>query len=364
MMKITTGRVASNPTVIGLVFIITPNSKSMETTKELRAQRGEARFNKRKGAWAGTSLSVKEGQEWDKKKEMDFTYTNLDQFIRLSLGENAHFSNALYNGDYTLSLEEAQLRKYRFVAEQLGIRKGSKVLDLGCGWGGWLKFLKDEAGAHGIGVNLSEGQVDACRENGLEVYLQDARFVQPADFGRFDAVTAFGSFEHVATVQDHLSGRQDLVYDDYFKHVFNLLPAGGRFYMQSMVFSKNMIPYERIDINAPKDSDAYILALLTKHNPDSWLPYGHEHIIRVAEPYFKKVFYNSGRLDYVKTNREWTKLFYKFNLKKYLWFASLIPRYLTDKEFRYQLSLLRVRPNRVCFEREIMDHARLVFEKK
>jgi cyclopropane-fatty-acyl-phospholipid synthase len=76
------------------------------------------------------------------------------------------------------------------------------------------------------------------------------------------------------------------------------------------------------------------------------------------------VFYSSGRLDYVKTNREWTKLFYKFNLKKYLWFASLIPKFLTDKEFRHQLAILRVRPNRVCFEREIMDHSRLVFEKK
>jgi cyclopropane-fatty-acyl-phospholipid synthase len=85
-----------------------------------------------------------------------------------------------------------------------------------------------------------------------------------------------------------------------------------------MTFSKNMLPYEQFDINAPKDSDAYILALLTKHNPDSWLPYGYEHIIRAAAPYFKNVFYSSGRLDYVKTNKEWTKLYYKFTLKKYL----------------------------------------------
>ena len=53
------------------------------------------------GKWVGTSIGAEEGQQWDKKKEMDFTYTNLDTFIRLSLGENAHFSNAMYNGDYT-----------------------------------------------------------------------------------------------------------------------------------------------------------------------------------------------------------------------------------------------------------------------
>lgn len=321
-------------------------------------------LEKPSGKWEGSSVSAIEGQEWDKAKEMDFTYTNLDKFIRLSLGENAHFSNAMYNGDYSLTLDQAQTRKYEFVAESLGIKKDTRVMDLGCGWGGWLKYIKDKVGAKGIGVNLSRGQVASCRRNGLEVYLKDARFVKPEDFGTFDAVTAFGSFEHVSTVKDYLDGNQDKVYDDYFKHVANLLPKGGRFYMQSMVFSKNMIPYEKFDINAKdKTSSEYILALLTKHNPDSWLPYGHEHIIKAAAPYFKKIYYSSGRLDYIQTNREWTKLYYKFGLKKYLWYLSLIPKYFMDKEFRHQLALLRVRPNRVCFEREIMDHARLVFEK-
>lgn len=314
--------------------------------------------------WVGSSISEREGQTWDKKKEMDFTYSNIDKFIRTSLGENAHFSNAMYNGDFSLSLDEAQQRKYDFVIDQLGIKSGSKVLDLGCGWGDWLKYIRDTVGANGIGVNLSDAQTAACIETGLEVYLKDARYIKPENFGMFDAVTAFGSFEHVASVKDFLNGKQDEVYNDYFKHIFNLLPKGGRFYMQSMVFGKNMIPFEEIDINSPKGSDSYIMALLLKHNPDSWIPYGHEHILRLAEPYFKKVFYSDGRLDYINTNREWTKLFYKFNMKKYLWFASLLPKLITDKEFRHQLSVLRVRPNRVCFEREIMGHSRLVFEKK
>ncbi len=316
------------------------------------------------GKWRGNSKSHTEGQQWDKAKEMNFTYTNLDKFVRYSLGENAHFSNAFYDGDYSLTLDQAQEKKYRFVADQLRITKDSRVLDLGCGWGGWLMWLKKNIGCKAIGVNLSEGQAAACRKNGLEVYLKDARYVTPEDFGLFDAVTAFGSFEHVASVKDFTDGKQDAVYDDYFHHIFDLLKPGCRFYMQAMVFSKNMLPYEKFDINAPKGSDAYILALLTKHNPDSWLSYGHEHIIRVAEPYLKKIYYSSGRLDYIRTNREWTKLYYKFQWKKYLWYLSLIPKYFTDKEFRYQYDLLKVRPNRVCFEREIMDHARLVFEKK
>nr|WP_287938380.1 class I SAM-dependent methyltransferase [Algoriphagus sp.] len=314
-------------------------------------------------SWSGSSVSEREGQAWDKKKEMDFTYTNIDKFIRYSLGENAVFSNAWFDGDYSLSLEEGQRRKHEFVTKALGIKKEMRVLDLGCGWGGWLKYLKDEVGAEGIGVNLSDGQVNSCRKNGLTAYLKDARFVKPEDFGTFDAITAFGSFEHVATVKDYLEGRQDEVYQDYFRHVANLLNPGGKFYMQSMTFEKNMIPFDQIDIHAPKDSDSYIFALLLKHNPDSWVPYGYQHIVKTASPFLKNTFHSDGRLDYIHTNREWTKRFYKFNLKKYLWFASLVPKLFTDKEFRHQLAILRVRPNRVCFEREIMGHARLVFEK-
>ncbi|WP_332910738.1 SAM-dependent methyltransferase [Algoriphagus boritolerans] len=147
--------------------------------------------------WSGSSVSEREGQAWDKKKEMDFTYTNIDKFIRYSLGENPVFSNAMYLGDYSMSLEEAQRRKHEFVTKALDIKPGSRVLDLGCGWGGWLKYLKDVVGAEGIGVNLSDGQVNACRQNGLTAYIKDARYIKPEDFGTFDAITAFGSFEHV-----------------------------------------------------------------------------------------------------------------------------------------------------------------------
>ncbi|MFC1530596.1 hypothetical protein ACFL6R_07820, partial [Gemmatimonadota bacterium] len=55
------------------------------------------------GRWEGSS----DAQEWDKSSEMDFTYTNLDKLIRLSLGENACISNAWYDGDFSLSLREA-----------------------------------------------------------------------------------------------------------------------------------------------------------------------------------------------------------------------------------------------------------------
>ena len=133
--------------------------------------------------------------------------------------------------------------------------------------------------------------------------------------------------------------------------------------MQTMTFSKNMISFEDFDLNAEYGSAAHVLALMVEEFPGSWLPYGPEMVERNAEPLFKLISKSSGRLDYIETIGQWRKKFRKFNLKKYLLYLSLLPRLLTDKEFRHQISVFRVSPNRVCFEKEIMDHYRLVFEK-
>jgi len=130
-----------------------------------------------------------------------------------------------------------------------------------------------------------------------------------------------------------------------------------------MTFSKNMLDLKDIDVNAEKGSTSHVLALMIKEFPGSWLPYGPEMVIRNAEPHFKLISQSSGRLDYIETIGQWRKKFRKFNLKKYWLYLSLIPKFITDKEFRHQVAIFRVSPNRVCFEQEIMDHYRLVFEK-
>ena len=95
------------------------------------------------------------------RADLDFTYSQIDRIFRLSLGEVADFSGAKYDGDFSLSLEEAQRRKHEYVAEQIGIGPGRRVLDLGCGWGPLLNFMRDQ-GATGVGVTLSSAQVAAA----------------------------------------------------------------------------------------------------------------------------------------------------------------------------------------------------------
>jgi len=298
------------------------------------------------------------------KKDLDFTYTTIDKIFRLSIGETGDFSGAKYDGDFSKSLEEAQKEKHRFISDSLNIKKGSKVLDMGCGWGSFIKYITWERGAIGIGLTLSKGQAEACQNNGMNVVVKDCRTVKPEDFGTFDAITCIGGLEHFCSIEEWKEGKQEKIYSDFFQTLYHLLPSGGRFYMQTMTFSKNMIAYKDIDITAEKGSGPHVLALMIKEFPGSWLPYGPEMIIRNAGPHFKLISQSSGRLDYIETIGQWRKKFRKFSFKKYWLYLSLLPKFFTDKEFRHQLAIFRISPNRVCFEKEIMDHYRLVFERK
>jgi cyclopropane-fatty-acyl-phospholipid synthase len=295
------------------------------------------------------------------RSDLEFTYSLIDRVFRLSLGELADFSGAKYDGDFSLRLEEAQRRKHDYVAEQIGIAEGRRVLDLGCGWGPLLNDIR-RRGATGVGVTLSSAQAAACRRHGLDVHIQNALEVDRETFGPFDAVASLGAFEHFASPEDHDAGRQEEVYRRLFANVATTLPDRGRFYLQTMVFGRNMIPLEDVSLDAPRESDSWYLALLAKQFPGSLLPFGKEQIERCAEPHFRLVSAVSGRLDYIETIKQWRKRFAEPSFKKTLVKVRLVPKWLTSKDFRLAFTS-GVSPNGVCFERELLDHYRLVFEK-
>ncbi len=295
------------------------------------------------------------------RRDLNFSYSLTDRVVRLSLGELTDFSGAKYDGDFSLSLERAQRRKHDYVAEQIGIEPGRRVLDLGCGWGGLLNYIRG-VGATGLGVTLSSAQAASCRRHGLDVHVHDARQVTRDDFGAFDAVASLGAFEHFCSPDDYTAGRQENVYREVFEHVAGVLPDSGRFYLQTMVFGRNMIPVEQISTDAPRDSDAWILGLLGRQFPGSWLPLGQEQVVRCAEPSFRLVSSVSGRLDYIETINQWNARIGAPSFRKTLLKLQLVPRWLTSSDFRFAFTS-GVSTNKLCFERELLDHYRLVFEK-
>jgi len=295
------------------------------------------------------------------RRDIEFTYTSIDRIFRMSLGELADFSGARYDGDFTLTLEAAQSRKHDYIAEQIGIGPGRRLLDLGCGWGALLNYVRDR-GAQGVGVALSSAQVASCRRNGLDVHLKDARTVDRDSYGEFDAVASLGAWEHFCSPDEHAAGRQEEIYRSIFANTAGLLPSHGRFYLQTMVFGRNMISIDGVGADAPRDSDAYILFLLGCQFPGSFLPWGLEQLVRCAEPHFRLVESSSGRLDYIETITQWNRRIGAPSLRKNLVKLTLLPHWLRSATFRHAFTS-GVSANMVSFERELLDHHRIVFER-
>ena len=124
-----------------------------------------------------------------------------------------------------------------------------------------------------------------------------------------------------------------------------------------------MIPLDQIDIRAPRDSDALSLALMGRQFPGSFLPYGKEQIVRTADPHFRLVSSTSGRLDYMETIRQWRMRFAAPSIRRTPLKLQLLPRWLTGADFRLAFTS-GVSANSACFERELLDHHRMVFEKQ
>ncbi|MBI4599328.1 cyclopropane fatty acyl phospholipid synthase [Candidatus Uhrbacteria bacterium] len=96
-----------------------------------------------------------------------------------------------------MTLDEAQEHKLDLVCKKIGLKKGDHVLDIGCGWGGFLIYAAEKYGVRGTGVTVSKEQAALAKERAkglpIEIMVQDYRAVQ----GTFDHVISLGMVEHV-----------------------------------------------------------------------------------------------------------------------------------------------------------------------
>lgn len=148
-----------------------------------------------------------------------------NDFYRLVLGPSLTYSCAYWDevGAASYDLEGAQLAKCRLVADKLEITQGTRVLDVGCGWGTFAIVAAQEYGAEVVGVTLSPEQARLARKRVAEAGLTDRIDIRIQDYrdiddGPFDAIASIGMAEHV--------GRSRL--STYVQHLYGLLRPEGR----------------------------------------------------------------------------------------------------------------------------------------
>jgi cyclopropane-fatty-acyl-phospholipid synthase len=305
------------------------------------------------------------------QRDIEDTYDFMDEVFRVSFGENADLTCALYDGDHSKSLLQAQRDKHEYILTSIQFEPGFRVLDIGCGFGPVLKAVR-EHGGEGIGLTLSRKQAAACQRTGLEAHVMDWKDLAVDTFGGFDAVVSVGAFEHFCSVDEYLAGRQDAIYESFFRRCHELLPPNGRLYLQTMMLGKNFPGFQKLSLGAERGSSAHILAVAREFFPGSWLPSGEAQILGAANSYFRLVSRKNGRLDYIQTMRDWGKHWNftlsnlrppYFTVAKCFAMAKLVPRFATDAGFRRKTEFIRKGYDQECFRRELADHERMVFEK-
>lgn len=147
-------------------------------------------------------------------------YDVSNRFYEMVLGPSMTYTCAVYPTPEA-TLEAAQENKYRLVFDKLALSPGDRLLDIGCGWGGMVRYAARQ-GVRTLGVTLSRQQADWAQKQIAEDGLSDLAEVRYADYRSvtetgFDAVSSIGLTEHVG-VQN---------YPSYFEFIRERLRPGG-----------------------------------------------------------------------------------------------------------------------------------------
>ena len=296
------------------------------------------------------------------REQMEATYNYMDEYFRLSLGECGDFDAAYYNGDYSKTLDQAQEDKHEFVFQMLNFAPGKRILDIGSGWGPFLKAAKERDG-HAVGLTLSTKQAESCIRGGYEVYLKDWKDVTVDTFGKFDGVACVGALEHFCSKEEFDTGEQEGIYEHFFRLCHELLDDGGRLYLQTGVWGKNAPNFEDILKKSKKGSNEYVVAQLLKFYEGTWLPLSKDQLVRLASPYFRLISSSNGRLDYIETLNQFGKRNSALSLAKIIALIKMMRYFFIDPNFRLKLRCLMGGFTKVGLRRELFDFERMVFER-
>ena len=156
-------------------------SKLNRMLLELRARIFNLQNRKRAGAVA--------------EEHYDLDYRMYEQF----LGPYNQYSCCFFDG--TEELEQAEINKLEITCEKLEIQATDHVLDIGCGWGGFAKYVANTRGCRVTGITLSKEQAKYARKytSGLpvDIVLGDYRKLPEILNNRFDKILICGMIEHV-----------------------------------------------------------------------------------------------------------------------------------------------------------------------
>ena len=163
---------------------------------------------------------------------ISYHYDVSNRFYELVLGESMTYTCAVYP-NLEASLEEAQENKYRLIFDKLRLKPGDRLLDIGCGWGGMVRYAA-RRGVHALGVTLSKEQAQWAQQAIVDEGLTEFAEVRHSDYRDvretgFDAVSSIGLTEHIGVAN----------YPKYFRFMRDHVREGGMILNHSITRPEN-----------------------------------------------------------------------------------------------------------------------------
>ena len=235
--------------------------------------------------WAILKAKITNAQSRSKAYEIGKWHYDIgNDIFAIMLDKGMNYSCGYWNKAGTL--DKAQEAKLDLICRKAGLKPGMKVLDIGCGWGGFAKYAAEKYDVRVLGITVSKEQTEFARKfcKGLpvEIELQDYRKLKE----KFDRIISIGMFEHVGSRN----------YRTYMKVVHRCLASDGLFLLHTIAGNSSV-----------SSTDPWINKYIF---PNSMLP-SAKQITSAAEGIFVLEDWHSFGQYYDKTLMTWYGKFTK-----------------------------------------------------
>ena len=154
------------------------------------------------------------------KKNIQYHYDLGNDFYKLWLDKTMTYSSAIFKNEKE-SLTEAQENKYQLLIDSLDIKSHHKVLEIGCGWGGFAEYAAKKVGCTIKGITISPSQLKFATNRIKELKLDDKVTIELCDYrdlkGKYDRVVSIEMIEAVG----------EKYWKNYFKKIKDVLKKDG-----------------------------------------------------------------------------------------------------------------------------------------
>jgi cyclopropane-fatty-acyl-phospholipid synthase len=222
------------------------------------------------------------------EKNIHAHYDLGNSFYKLWLDPSMTYSAGIFKDERT-SLEESQFEKYDRICRELELKPGMRVLEVGCGWGGFAEHAATHYGAKVDGITISREQLAWGKERIAMAGLDDLVTLRYCDYRDLT-----GEYERIVSIE-MIEAVGERFWPTYFKTLHDRLQPGGRAMIQGITIAHEKFERYRTSSDFIRE---YIFPGGMLASPERFIQEAQRAGLKAAEPYF-------FGLDYARTLREW-----------------------------------------------------------